>query len=645
MVLPVTLNRLAPAIRALAIALAIASSAPAAIWVSPTGDDANPGTEELPIRTIERARDVVRTLNHDMADDITVFIAGEHSIAKAIEFGPEDSGSNGFNIVYTAAPGEHPVLNGAVRITGWTVADKAHNLWSAPSPAGLAATQGLFVNGRAASRTCSRLLAVFAKESVEPATTPDPKAQWKNPDDVIFGPVVSPAIWSERTATSPAFVENAFELLGVPGEWYHDRPAHRIYYTPRAGEAMATADIEAAVAQAFVLGTGSKDRPITGLVFKGIRFEYTACPKAQGDDRARSPLGAIHFEDAAGVQFLEDEFLHMSTPALDLGPGIEGGTVEGCLFGDISWSAVRIAGASAIRVSQSRFSYSAIDHIKEGAIDVDHSDDVVIEHDQFDHFPTSAVLVTDTKPGAVRRASNWLSPPMISLSGFAPHGAAPIPAQEIGISQDYRALEDEQFSSTTVPSPPTSVSAEAEDEFAYVTWIPSCRDGGAPVDSYSVESSTGAKATVSASAFQQKGYVVMNDLANGHPVSFTVSAINAVGTSPASLPTANVTPRQKRKLHSPGAPAALAVTPGAAGSTMRITPPAGDGGSPVVSYLIASGPTAVPIAVEGLDVIRADGSHPVVRTLPGFIPASGSTVSVVAVNTAGEGKPAVMTLK
>jgi hypothetical protein len=165
------------------------------------------------------------------------------------------------------------------------------------------------------------------------------------------------------------------------------------------------------------------------------------------------------------------------------------------------------------------------------------------------------------------------------------------------------------------------------------------------VESYTVESSAGAKTTVSATAFLRSGYVMMNGLENGHAVSFTVSAANVTGTSPSSLPTANVTPRQKRKLRAPGASAQVAVTPGSSASKIQITPPASDGGSPVVSYLVASGPTATPIVIEGLDVIRADSAHPVLRTVAGFLPAKGSTISVIAVNTAGEGKPAVVALK
>jgi hypothetical protein len=49
--------------------------------------------------------------------------------------------------------------------------------------------------------------------------------------------------------------------------------------------------------------------------------------------------------------------------------------------------------------------------------------------------------------------------------------------------------------------------------------------------------------------------------------------------------------------------------------------------------------------IEGLDVIHADAAHPVARTLQGYVPAPGSTVSVAAVNVAGDGKPALLLVK
>jgi len=627
--------RTARALGVLALASAMAASAGAALWVSPAGDDRGPGTEEQPLRTIERARDIVRTQNHDMADDITVFLAGEFRITRPIEFESQDSGTNGFNIVYTAAPGEHPVLSGGVRIGGWAVADKARNLWSAPAPEGLAYAHNLFVNGSPAGRTRSRMLEVFAKDS-SAAASPDPTAQWKNPDDVVFEPAGDGAVWSERTGTMPVFVENTFELLGTPGEWYFDRPARRVYYTPRAGEDMASADIEAPVPESLVIGLGTLDRPITGLVFKGIRFEYTAWHRSSDDEPA---WGAVSFNYAGGIQFLEDEFLHMSTPALELGPHVANGAVEACLFGDIAWSAIRVAQASGIRIAQSRFSYVATRHIAEGAIDVARSLDVSIEHNQIENFPTVGVRVHDGAKGAVSEASNRISEPMIGLHGSSPAPAAP--QEDAGVSPYYRALLERRFSAPTAPMPPAGVSAEPEDEFAYVTWTPNCQDGGSPVTGYVVATSGGDKVAVTRRDFEEKGYVVVGGLENGRAVSFTVAAVSGLGASPPSLPTASVKPLKKRKLKAPAPPAAVSISAGRP-PTVQITPPLRDGGSPVVAYALAAGPGSAPIRIEGLDVVHADASHPVNRAVWGLPAEAGAQVSVSATNAAGEGKPAVV---
>jgi hypothetical protein len=150
-------------------------------------------------------------------------------------------------VVYTAAPGEHPVLSGGLPVTGWTLSDSARNLWSAPAPEGLATLRDLFVNGSPAVRTRVRL-AHPEPESQEDASKPDPWALWKNPADVELINSVPDAIWSERSGPAPYYAENALELLGTPGQWYFDRGARRIFYMPRAGEDLSSADVVAAAA-------------------------------------------------------------------------------------------------------------------------------------------------------------------------------------------------------------------------------------------------------------------------------------------------------------------------------------------------------------------------------------------------------------
>jgi len=630
---------------ALALALTAATGARASLWVSPGGDDRNPGTEDQPLRTIERARDIVRTLNRDMADDITVFIGGTFRIARPVEFGPEDSGTNGFSVVYTSAPGERAVISGGLRVSDWTLADRSRNLWWAPAPDGLADSRDLFVNGVPASRTRGRLVQAFARV---PAAAADSEIQWKNPADVVFPPPEPGAIWSERLGKPPLFVLNAFELLGTPGEWYFDRPARRVYYTPRTGEDMASADVEAASAESLVDGKGSHGRRVTGLIFKGIRFECATWLLSPGAGLAGpisrgEPPAAVRFASAGGVQFLEDEFVHMGTSALELGPGFEGGTIEGCVFADVAWTALRIADAAQIRVADSRFSYVVTDHPDRPAIGLAHSVGVSIEHVQIDHFPRFAILPQWGQAGANHRSMNLISPPMIDYDGRPPDGdpRVPVPA-DAGVSTAFRGILADRFCALTTPRPPGNVSAEPGDRLVYVTWDPPCMDGGSPVTSYTVASSGGAKITVFAAEFRARGYVTFSGLENGHAVNFTVAAANASGDSPPSLATANVIPMRKKKLKPPQPPRAAPVEAARVAARVQITPPAADGGSPVLSYSFASVPFGKRVVLEGWDVIHANPADPVTRIIAGFPLDPGTVVAIAATNAAGEGKPVIL---
>ena len=620
------------------LALAAAAQARAALWVSPAGDDRNPGTEDEPLRTIERARDVVRTLNREMTDDITVFIGGTYRVVRPIEFGPEDSATNGFSIVYTAAPGEHPVVSGGCPVAGWTVADRSRNLWWAPAPEGLGDTRTLFVGGVPAALTRGRLIQAFSR-SPSGAAAPEPSAQWRNPGDVVFTQPGPGAIWSERTGTPPIFAVNAFELLGKPGEWYFDRPSRRIFYRPRAGEDM-TRGAQAGAAPALIDAKGTRDRPLAGLIFKGIRFELTSPPRPPG-----APSAAVHFSFARDIQFLEDEFVYLGTAGLHLGPGLSGASVEGCAFAQVASAALRLEGASQVRVSNSRFSYVATDDPDGAAIDLGSSETVAIEHNQIDHYPRFAIASRAARSGSYRAAMNLISAPAIDFEGRPREAGYRDPAPpDAGVSQAYRSLLAESYGGATVPRPPGRVSAAAGSRLAYVTWDPPCEDGGSPVTAYTVASAGGATMTVTAAEFRAKGYAIFFDLENGYAVNFSVAAVNATGTGPPSVATANVLPERKRKLKPPEAPrVALAAGPGGE-PRLEITPPAADGGRPVLAYSVTPMPSGQRVVLEGWDVVHASASDPVVRAAGAYPLEPGSTVAVAARNSSGEGKAAVLKL-
>src|SRR6201999_1693341 len=67
----------------------------------------------------------------------------------------------------------------------------------------------------------------------------------------------------------PSYVVNAKELLNHPGEFYLDQSAHTVYYIPREGQDLRTADVEIPKLQAVIAGTGTVAKPLRGLTVNG----------------------------------------------------------------------------------------------------------------------------------------------------------------------------------------------------------------------------------------------------------------------------------------------------------------------------------------------------------------------------------------
>ena len=120
-------------------------------YVSPAGDDANPGTKKLPFRTLFHAGEAVRHCNREMTGDIIVNLrGGNYAVTAPVEFSAADSGGNGFKIIYRAYKKEIPVISGGILVTNWT--RESGNIFKA-TLASDKKLRGLFVNGRRAAMT------------------------------------------------------------------------------------------------------------------------------------------------------------------------------------------------------------------------------------------------------------------------------------------------------------------------------------------------------------------------------------------------------------------------------------------------------------------------------------------------------------
>ncbi len=140
------------------LAAEVAATHPVAqpdFYVSPDGNDSNPGSADAPLATISKARDLVRQrlsagLNHDILIRIR---GGTYEQADTLSFDLRDSGSAEHSITYAAKSGEKVILSGGRKITGWKKGPD--EIWTADIPEardGKWYFRELFINGVRAIR-------------------------------------------------------------------------------------------------------------------------------------------------------------------------------------------------------------------------------------------------------------------------------------------------------------------------------------------------------------------------------------------------------------------------------------------------------------------------------------------------------------
>ena len=403
------------------------------IWVSPKGNDFNDGTRQSPKATLtaalRQAREWRRTGDDRMQGGITVYMeGGTYALYEPVFIRPEDSGTKESPTVIRSAADEKVVLSGGVRIKNWK---KQGKLWVADVPTFNGRPldfRQLWVNGEKAVRArdvedfekMNRICSVDENNEVlyVPAVAVRRLIDNKGKMKAEYAEMVLHQMWCvanlrirsiEMQGDSAAvrfhqpesriqfehpwprpmvttdghnsafYLTNARELLDVPGEWYHDMNARRVYYYPREGEKMQEAEVIVPAVETLVRVEGTLDRPVCHIRFEKITFSYTTWmrPSEKGhvplqagmyltdgyriDPKMQRnylnhlldnqgwlgrPAAAVRVVAARQIDFERCRFEHLGSTGLDYEEAVQGGVVRGCLFRDIAGNGLLVGSFS-----------------------------------------------------------------------------------------------------------------------------------------------------------------------------------------------------------------------------------------------------------------------------------------------------------
>jgi hypothetical protein len=421
------------------------------IWVSRSGSDQNIGSKEQPMATpsaaLRKARELRRLNDASVKDGIHIILkGGTYQLFEPVFVRSEDSGTAASPTTIEAASNEVPVLSGGEQIKGWGKVKGSivglpkvakGNVWVADAPmigGDMLNFRQLWVNERKAIRaksinadSMSRILSWNHKEQT--CWIPKPKTidlsgvegmemfihQWwaiavlrikliqvqgdsaklsfMQPESRVQSehPWPAPFISKKPGGNSAFYLTNAIQFLDEPGEWYLDAKNRKIYYWPRKGEDMTTANVVVPSLETLVKVEGTIDNPVSYVFFKGISLKYATwlypskaglvphqagmymldayklkvpgTPDKKGLENQAwvgRPAAAVEVSYANHTGFEACSFEHMASTGLDYKRGTHDDEIKGCLFKDIGGTGI-LAGVFSDEATEVHLPYNPKD--------------------------------------------------------------------------------------------------------------------------------------------------------------------------------------------------------------------------------------------------------------------------------------------
>lgn len=453
--------------------------------LSPHGNDEADGTAAKatrngsrgPWKTFSGARNALRKLRASGAlhGEATVVVQnGHYPISNTIEFTAEDS-----HTVYQAGENAQPVIDGARVLDGWTETTHGkRRAWVLDLPevkSGHWYFRSLFVEGSRRPRARYPKFSPDAKGAehtfrIEEMRFPEnrdlfagdhffkPAAKdFQNWPSLTDAEIVLLHYWVETRLPDPQFnpetgwvrcsrrsvfnlyesfnpllaryyVDNLFEALSEPGEWYLNRSSGRLTYLPMAGETLENTQVCAPLVtrflevhgEAFNRGPNVRDpygpSVVEKINFRGLTFRHSdwyqpASEMIPHDATAAAavheiPLGsapqsaahvpaAIDYQWAKNCNFTHNTVEHTGFTAVEVGKGCRNLTISNNKLhqlggGGVKISGVELDGPTSDRTGGIRFTDNTVVHVgrvfhQSCGILLTHAFDCDLSHNEIAH--------------------------------------------------------------------------------------------------------------------------------------------------------------------------------------------------------------------------------------------------------------------
>ncbi len=377
------------------------------IYLSPAGNDSNPGTIEKPLATLTAARDKAREFrkSNQAGQPIEVIaLEGEYFMFQPLNLTIDDGGKLNVPLIFKAEAGTRAVFRGGVQLTGFEkVNDK---LWKTFVPQVAyynSYFEQLYVNGRRAMRartpndgfylvkkvtetvmekgdgrapelaiqkieldsTEAACFQSFSKQDYQNAlivfyhnwdNTRKRVTGFSKQNSSVYTVGEGMKPWNPLNNKTRYLVENYRSALDAPGEWFLDRSGF-LYYIPQEGETIKNTTFFAPVLKEFILiqGDSSSDKKVENIRFENLIFEvvgYQTPPDGNEPAQAAAPVDAVVTLDYANnITFRNCEIAHTGTYAFWFRRACSNSVVNQCYMHDLGAGGVKI-GETVIRTDR-----------------------------------------------------------------------------------------------------------------------------------------------------------------------------------------------------------------------------------------------------------------------------------------------------